>query len=463
MEQFDVVVIGAGPGGSKAAKILANSGRTVALIEDRHWGGVCLNCGCIPTKLLLGAVAPKGLLRGLERQRVATGTLSVDYAALQKRVQRFTGATSQALARGLSQAGVSLFNGRGVCRDARSVDVLDTEGRVAASLKAERIVVATGSRPAAFPGLEPDHDAVLDSTDLLNIPVPPASLLIVGAGAIGLEMADFFGALGTSVTVVEAAPQLAPAEDADIAQELEKLLRKTGLTSCVGVRATSLTTRNGQAVLRLEDGRELIADKALVAVGRKPNTEGLGIEAAGGSLDRRGYIQTDDYLRAGPTLFAIGDVNGRTLLAHAAEHQAAHVARHILGLESGAYESGPVPSCIYGNLEVMRVGLTSREALDKGGEVAVSRAPLVANAIAQAGGDPSGFVKVVWHEGRMVGIAALGHHVSHLVTAAQLLLLGQYHGDRLHHFMFAHPTLDEALAVAITSPRETLQKLLHHK
>ena len=455
MEDFDVVIIGAGPGGSKAAKILASSGKSVALIEDTHWGGVCLNCGCIPTKLLLGAVAPKGLLRGLERQRVATGSLSVDYAALQKRVQRFTGASSQALAKGLTQAGVRLFNGRGVCRDARHVDVLDAEGRVTASLAAGYIILATGSRPAAFPGLEPDHDAVLDSTDLLNIPSPPQSLLIVGAGAIGLEMADFFGAMGCAVTVVEAAPQLAPTEDSDVAQELEKLLRKTGLTSLVGVRASSLVSRNDQAVLTLEDGRELTADKALVAVGRKPNTDGLGVKAAGGSLDRRGYIQTDDWLRAAPTVYAIGDVNGRTLLAHAAEHQAVHVARQILGLESGAYESGPVPSCIYGSLEVMRVGQTAREARAAGGEVAVSRAPLIANAIAQAGGDPVGFIKVVWHEGRMAGIAALGHHVSHLVTAAQLLVLGQYHGDRMHQFMFAHPTLDEALAAAITAPRES--------
>lgn len=454
MDQLDVIIIGGGPGGSKAAKALAAEGKRVALIEDRQLGGVCLNCGCIPTKLLLGAVAPKGLIRGLERQRVARGNLDVDYTALQKRVQRFTAASSQTLGKTLKDAGVTLYNGRGVIRDAHTVEVLDADGQVTACLAGQDIILATGSRSAVLPGLEPDHEAVLDSTDLLNIPAVPESLLIIGAGAIGLEMADFFSAMGSAVTVVEAAPQLAPTEDADLAQEMAKLLRKTGLTCYTGVRASSLLSRNGQAVLTLEDGRELVASKALIAVGRQPNSDGLGAEHAGCSLDRRGFVQTDDFLRAAPTVFAIGDINGRTLLAHAAEHQAMYVVRQILGLDSGAYESGPIPSCIYGNLEVMRVGLTVKEALSKGGEVAITRAALISNAIAQAGGDPAGFIKVVWHEGRMVGIAALGHHVSHLVTVAQLLILGRYHGDRLHQFMFAHPTLDEILVSAITAPKE---------
>lgn len=453
MDKFDVIIIGGGPGGAKTAKILAAAGKSVALVEDAHWGGVCLNCGCIPTKMLLGAVAPKGLLHGLERQRVAKGTVEVDYAALQKRVQRYTKASSQTLAKGLADAGVTLFNGRGVCAGEHEVRVVAADGGEQA-LSAQYIVLAGGSRSASFPGLTPDHDAVLDSTDLLNVPAVPESLIIVGAGAIGLEMADFFSAMGSAVTVVEAAPQLAPTEDTDIAQELQKLLGKAGRTCLAGIKASSLLTRDGQAVLTLEDGRELTAAKALVAVGRKPNTDGLEAEKAGCALNRRGYVAVDDYLKAAPTVFAIGDINGKTLLAHAAEHQGVYVARQILGEESGAYDSGPVPSCIYGSLEVMRVGKTARQALSEGGEVAVSRAMLTGNAIAQAGGDASGFVKVVWQDGRMVGIAALGHGVSHLVTAAQLLLLGQYSGDRLHSFMFAHPTLDEILSVAVQAPRE---------
>ena len=165
MDKFDVIIIGGGPGGAKTAKILAAAGKSVALVEDAHWGGVCLNCGCIPTKMLLGAVAPKGLLRGLERQRVAKGTVEVDYAALQKRVQRYTKASSQTLAKGLADAGVTLFNGRGVCAGEHEVRVVAADGGEQA-LSAQYIVLAGGSRSASFPGLTPDHDAVLDSTDL---------------------------------------------------------------------------------------------------------------------------------------------------------------------------------------------------------------------------------------------------------------------------------------------------------
>lgn len=454
MYKFDAIIIGGGPGGAKAARTLAGGGKNVALVENAHWGGVCLNCGCIPTKMLLGATAPKALLRGLERQRVAKGVVDVDYEALQKRIQRYTRAASQTLAKGLGDAGVSLFNGRGACVDPHSVRVVGPDGSETAVLTAAAIILACGSRSAAFPGLAPDHDAILDSTDLLAIPAVPESLIIVGAGAIGLEMGDFFSAMGCTVTMVEAASQLAPAEDADIAQELQKLLGKSGRVCLTGVKAASLLTREGKAVLQLEDGRELTAAKALVAVGRAPNTNGLEAHKAGCALDRRGFVAVDAHLRAAPSVYAIGDVNGKTLLAHAAEHQGTYVARHILGIDEGAYEPGPVPSCIYGALEVMRVGKTAKEARAQGGDVAVSRALLTGNAIAQAGGDASGFVKVVWQNDRMAGIAALGHGVSHLVTAAQLLLLGQYNGEKLHDFMFAHPTLDEALGVAVQAPRE---------
>ena len=455
MNTFDVVVIGGGPGGAKAAGILARGGKSVALVENSHLGGVCLNCGCIPTKLLLGATAPKGLLRGLERQRVAKGSIEVDYDALQKRIQRFIKGSAQALGKSLEQLGVTLIEGHAVCTGPTEVLVTNTDGS-SQGLHAQHIILAGGSRSAAFPGMAPDHEAVLDSTDMLRIAAVPESLIVVGAGAIGLEMADFFSAMGSKVTIVEAAPHLAPTEDADVGLEMGKLLGKTGITCITGVKAASLTTSNGMATLALEDGRELTAAKALVAVGRTPNTDGLGAESAGCTLQARGYVAVDQCLMASPTVYAIGDINGQTLLAHAAEHQGAYVARHILDQQTSPYVSGPIPSCVYGSLEIMRVGITARQALASGGKVEVAKAQLMGNAIAQAGGDASGFVKIVWHNGALAGISALGHGVSHLVTAAQLLLLGQYHGDALHAFMFAHPTLDEALHAALEAPREVV-------
>ncbi|WP_301000956.1 FAD-dependent oxidoreductase, partial [uncultured Bilophila sp.] len=215
---YDVIIIGGGPGGTTAAKELAAGGKKVALVEDRHWGGTCLNCGCIPTKMLLGATAPLGLLKAQERLRTMKGSIEIDYKALQNRIGRFLKGSSQSLAKSLTAAGITLYEGRGVCTGKGQVAVRTDSGEE--SLTADTLVLACGSSSASFPGLAPDGDAVLDSTDILNLPEVPESLIIVGAGAIGLELGDFFGAMGTKVTIVEAAPHIAPTEDADIAKEM---------------------------------------------------------------------------------------------------------------------------------------------------------------------------------------------------------------------------------------------------
>jgi len=406
VQSFDVIILGAGPGGTTAASILARGGKSVALVENTHLGGVCLNCGCIPTKMLLGAVAPEALLRAQKRMRVASGEIAVDYTALQTRVQRFTKGTSQTLGKSLAAQGVALFEGRGQCTAPGVVRIQGAESET--ELNAGHIILACGSSSAAFPGLSPDHDCVLDSTDLLRVPAIPESLVIVGAGAIGLELGDFFAAMGCKVDIVEAAPHIAPLEDADVAKELLRGLQKTGISCHEGARAKDLRTIDGQARLTLDDGTVITAAKALVAVGRTPNTKDLGAENLGCTLNRRGYVTTNECLEAAPNVYAVGDVNGRVLLAHAAEHQAAYVAERILGENSGEYQSGPVPSCVYGGMEVMRVGQTATALLAEGKSVEVSQAPLSLNPIAQASGGTAGFVKVVWTEGAHRGHSRRG-------------------------------------------------------
>ena len=459
MQTFDVLILGGGPGGTSAARLLAKGGKKVALAEDTHWGGTCLNCGCIPTKLLLGAVAPGALLAAQQRLRVAKGEIAVDYTALQTRVARFTKGSSQALAKELTGLGVTLLEGRGVCAGtAEGLHRVRPEGKDGVTeLAAAQVVLACGTSSAAFPGLTPDNDCVLDSTALLRIAAVPESLLIVGAGASGLEMGDFFRAMGSKVTIVEAAPHIAPLEDADVAKEMLRALTKAGVTCLEGARAKELRTVDGQARLTLEDGREITAAKALVAVGRTPNTRALAAESLGCTLNRRGYLAVDAHLEAAPGVYAVGDVNGLTLLAHAAEHQAGYVARRILGREFGAYASGPVPSCVYGSTEIMRVGPTAKELLREGRAVSVSQAPLTMNPIAQASGHTAGFVKVVWEGERPVGMAAVGGGVSHLVSVASLLLAGDYTPEKLHTVMIAHPTLDEILPLAMNAPRAVPQ------
>ncbi|MFT4302724.1 MAG: FAD-dependent oxidoreductase, partial [Desulfovibrio sp.] len=242
MQSFDVIVIGGGPGGTAAARILAQAGKKVALIEDKHWGGTCLNAGCIPTKMLLGATAPQSLLHAQERVRIAQGSIQVDFTALQNRVARFTKGTSQTLAKTLLGLGIALIEGIGVCAGQKDglacVHVTTDEGLT--ELKGKKVILACGTSSASFPGLTPDHHNVLDSTDLLRISAVPESLIVVGAGAIGLEMADFFSAMGSAVTVVEAAPHIAPTEDADIAKEMLRALTKKGITCHEGTKAKNL-------------------------------------------------------------------------------------------------------------------------------------------------------------------------------------------------------------------------------
>lgn len=454
MEQtFDVIIIGGGPGGSAAARALALSGKTVALVEEAQLGGVCLNCGCIPTKFLLAATAPIGVLHDHQRFNVLRGDIGIDFAALQKRKDRFVKGSVSTLAKSLQAAGVSLFEGRGAVAGQGRVIVT---GKSQVALNATDIVIASGSRSASFPGVSPDGEAVLDSTMLLNLEEVPSSLLVVGAGAIGMEFADFFSVLGARVTIVEGMGTLVPTEDEDIGQELAKIKQKSGIQCITGKKVTSLGTKGGQAELALDSGEVLNADKALLAVGRRPNTENLGVENMGGSLGPRGFITVDAMLQAAPHCYAVGDCNGLTLLAHAAEHQAEWVARKILGEETGEYVSGPVPSCVFGHIEVMRVGKTVREVTAARGTPFVSKAPFAVNPIAQAHAASAGFAKAVWDGDVLVGMAAVGHNASHLVTAAELLVLHGVTQHSLHAFMFAHPTLDEVLKSALLAPKEAI-------
>ncbi len=453
MQQFDVIIIGAGPGGVAAARILGRAGKAVAIVENRSWGGTCLNRGCVPTKLLLGAVAPLGLMENLSRGRIIEGSERVNFPALRERVRSFVEGSRRALVLELIDLGVHTFKGQARCLAPDSVEVTDLSGHSVA-LKADHIIFACGSRTSTYPNLKPDGRVILGSTTILEQRLIPESLVICGGGTIGVELTDFFLHMGSRVTICEAAPQLCPTEDSDIGMQMRLYLERRGVVVRTGVRAVSLLPdEKDHACLTLANGETYTAEKGLIASGRMPNTEALDADNAGIALNRRGFITTDYYLRSSPNSWAIGDVNGKTLLAHAATHQGEYAARSILGLERGPYASGPCPSCFHGSQEIMRVGMTEREAAALGGEVLVSRVHFASNVMAQAAGNPYGFVKVVWRDDEMVGIAAIGANVSQLTLSAQLLLMGQYHDARLDTFMVAHPTLDETLVAAIRARR----------
>lgn len=451
MSHFDIIVIGAGPGGYAAALLASQRGKRVALIEKQNLGGTCLNWGCIPTKLYLGATAHLEGLSAQSRLRLCSGSVQMDMGALRKRKNAFVAATHKGMACCLNTNGVALVQGQASLLDKNTLRVT---GETEQTLGFDTLIIAAGSTTNWFPGLEPDHARILDSTDLLDLDEAPASLAVIGAGAIGLEMADFWHRLGTSIHVIEAAPRIAPAEDEEIAQTLHGMLKRKKWNIVTGKRVAGLVNEGESVLVRLEDGTEIRVDKALVAVGRKPNTPGLGLDSAGVALTGTGWISTDEFLQAAPNIYAIGDVNGRTLLAHAAEHQARYAVLHALGESTAPYNPGPIPGCIYGSIEVMRAGHTAAELTAKGKAVKISRANLGANPISQAHGQAQGLVKIAWVDGVVHGVTAVGHGASHLVTLAEIMVRDRWTAHTAHEHIFAHPTLDEALRDALIAPPE---------
>jgi dihydrolipoamide dehydrogenase len=447
--RFDLVVLGGGPGGVDCALEAAALSLSTALVERAELGGTCLNRGCIPTKLFLGATDCVHEMHAQARLRLLEGEIRVDLEALQKRKGQMLAGSRKAIEKQLADAGVTLLRGQGTLRSASELEVATDQGPVAVEFG--RLVVATGSRPTAFAGMEPDGACVLDSDAILEVTKTPASLLIVGGGVIGLELGRFFARLGTAITVIEAMDRLAPWEDPEVSAAIAALCKREKWALHVGSRVKSLRTADGAALLELESGQTLGAELALVATGRGPNTTGIGLETAGVRLGRGNFAEVDAFLLAAPTVAVVGDANGKAMLAHAASHQGRYAARHAAGRDCAPYAPGPMPWCIYGAPETVRVGRMAAELLAQGLEPRVSAAQLAANPIAQSHASAQGFVKIVWLDGRVVGVTAVGHGVAHLVTAATLMVRDGWTREDAQAFIWAHPTLDEALLHALTA------------
>lgn len=443
---FEIAVIGGGPAGVAAAKRAVAANKSVCLVEKADLGGTCLNWGCIPTKFLLGGTAPVEEFEAQARMKAVHGEVRADLAALQARKDRLVAATRKAVAKELEKLGVTLLYGAARFSGPQTFEIEGPDdGR---SVGFGRCILATGSVTTVVPSMRPDGECVLDSDLLLGLTEVPESLIIVGGGVIGLEMGQIFERLGTKITVVEALDRLIPWEDAEVSEEMARICKRRKWTLKLGARVKSLRTSENQAELVLESGETLHAAKALVCIGRRPATDGLCAEKAGIVLNPRGFTQVDESLRASAAVYAVGDVNGRAMLAHAAEHQALFAVDHALGKITASYADEALPSCIYGSPETLRVGRMAHELEAAGLPARVSRFALAANPIAQAHASTQGFVKVVWSNGRIAGVTAIGHHVTSLATAAVLLVRHAYTREDVEGIIFPHPSLDEALKEA---------------
>lgn len=450
-QTFDVVVIGGGPGGYVAAIRAAQLGLKTALVESTFLGGICLNVGCIPTKALLRNAEIAALLQRGKEFGFTFDNLKLDYSVAHKRSRQ----VSERLVKGIQflmkKNKIDVFEGRGVLKSPTQVQVTPTRaGQFDGVLDTKNIIIATGARPRNLPGLEIDHDRIITYWEaLLDVTVPPRSLVIVGAGAIGLEFAYIFHAYGAQVTILEMLPHLAPLEDEEISVELEKQYKKAGINFIVGAQVERVE-KTAEGVLVVAGEHRLAADKVLVSVGVQPNSDNLGLEAVGVATER-GFIAIDAAMRTNvPGVYAIGDVTGKLMLAHVASAMGLVAAETIAGHQTVELDYAYMPRCIYSHPQIASMGLTEKKAREQGRDIKIGRFPFQANGKALGLGDYAGFVKVIVDAryGEILGAHMIGPEVTELLPEWVLARSTELTIEEIARSVHAHPTLSETLMEA---------------
>ena len=450
---FDLVVIGAGPAGYTAAIKAAQLGMKTAIVEkDQALGGTCLNVGCIPSKALLSSTE---LFHEAQKQfgshGISADRLSMDVSKMMKRKDAIVRKMARGIDYLMNKNGIERLAGMGRIVSANKVEVTSDGG--SQKLNAKHILIATGSRVASLPFLEIDGETILSSEHAIALGEVPESMVVIGGGAIGLELGSVWARLGTKVTVVEFLPRIVAMFDEDITLALQKLLQKQGLKFHLGTRVESAEKNNGGVRLTASKGDkklELEAEKVLVAVGRNPNTEGLGVTEAGVELDERGCIKTNaERLTNVPGIYAIGDVVAGPMLAHKAEQEAIAAVERMAG-QSGSVNYDTIPSVVYTAPEVAAVGLIEAEAKEKGYEIEIGVFPFQANGRAVACGHADGLAKVIADKasGRVLGAQILSTNASELIAEAVLLMEFGGSAEDLARTIHAHPTMSEGLREA---------------
>lgn len=454
MSEYDVVVIGAGPGGYVAAIRASQLGLKTAIVEKQWMGGVCLNVGCIPSKSLLKNADVAYTLRNRGKELgFKVENLELDYSVAVKRSRQVSNRLTKGIGFLMKKNNIDVLMGTAKLTAKNKVVVTNEQGETQ-EVTAKNIILSTGAHSASIPGVEVDGEKVLSYKEAILQTHQPKSVVIIGAGAIGVEFATVWNSYGTEVTIVEMLPRLVPLEEEEIGIELGKAFKKQGITSLTNHRVQKVEkTEDGVRVTVADDSGEKVleAEQALMAIGFRPNSAGLGLEEVGVALDGRGFVKIDEKMATNiPGIWAIGDLTGKLLLAHVASAQGVVCAEQIAGVETVTLDYRMMPRATYCHPQVASFGLTEAQAIEEGYEVKTGRFNFQANGKALGLGESGGFVKIVTDAkyGEILGAHMIGPEVSELLPELTLAHNMELTAEEIGRNVHAHPTLSEVLMEA---------------
>lgn len=452
---FDVIVIGSGPGGYVAAIRASQLGLKTAVVERAEIGGICLNWGCIPTKALLKSAQAYHYAKHAADYGISVaGEVKPDFAAIVARSRAVAETMGKGVRFLLEKYKVEIIAGEACLKAGKTVSVKMNEDGSTKEFTASHIILATGSRSKVLPNLPQDGKKIIGYRQAMNLPAQPESMVVVGSGAIGSEFAHFYQSIGTKVTLVEFMPQIVPVEDADSAAQLSRSFRKNGMKVLVESSVESVDTSGDKCkvLVKTKKGEEVHeCDVVLSAVGVVPNIDNLGLEALGVQIER-GKIVTDAYGRTNVEgLYAIGDITPGAALAHVASREAKICVEKIAGLNPVPADYDNVPGCTYTSPEIASVGLTEKKALEAGYELKVGRIPFTASGKATAMGNRDGFVKVIFDAatGLLLGCHMTGENVTEMIAEAVMVRQQKITAHDIMHAIHPHPTLSESFLEAV--------------
>ncbi len=452
--KFDIIVLGSGPGGYVTAIRASQLGFKVAVVERENLGGICLNWGCIPTKALLkSAQVFEYLKHASDYGLTINGEVDKDFDAVVARSRGVAAGMSKGVQFLMKKNKIEVIDGFGKVKPGKKVDVTDKEGKVT-EYSADHIIIATGARSRELPNLPQDGAKVIGYRQALTLPKQPKKMIVVGSGAIGVEFAYFYNAMGTDVTVVEFMPNIVPVEDEDISKQFERSLKKAGIKvmTNASVEKVDTTGEGVKATVKTAKGEEIIeADIVLSAVGIKTNIENIGLEEVGIATDRDKILVNDFYQTNIPGYYAIGDVVPGQALAHVASAEGILCVEKIAGHHVEPLDYGNIPGCTYATPEIASVGFTEKKAIEAGYEIKVGKFPFSASGKAQAGGTPDGFVKVIFDAkyGEWLGCHMIGAGVTDMIAEAVVARKLETTGYEILKAVHPHPTMSEAVMEAV--------------